>query len=165
MADTERVTDYERKILRNVNEHGWFCVSVFDPEDESATFSYSVGFTETLGCPEFIIFGLNSGLMHSMLWEVFRQIRGGKMPADNEKWSNVLTGYECVSRTVHPTNIIRDYLNSAMWFWGDPNERGPLPAFQLVWPGVETRLFPWDKGCSEIVRKAQPPLYLPNSGA
>ena len=155
-------TDYERTILRNIDERGWFCTSVFDPEGKVVSFSYSVGFTKTLACPEFIVFGLDIKLMHSMLWSVFRQIEAGRAPEDNQRWSGLIEGYDCIARAVHPTNIAREYLNSAMWFWGDAGERGPLKAFQLVWPSAGTGLYPWDEGCSQLVRDSQPPLYLPN---
>lgn len=154
--------DYERNILRKVEEHGWFCTSVFDPDGKDVSFSYSVGFTETLNCPEFIVFGLDAKLMHSMLWNVFRQIKAGRTPEDNQRWSGLLEGYDCIARAVHPTNIVREYLNSAIWFWGNPAERGLLRAFQVVWPGVGTGLFPWDSACSQVVRDKQPPLWLPN---
>ena len=62
--------------------------------------------------------------MHSMLWSVFRQIEAGRAPEDNQRWSGLIEGYDCIARAVHPTNIVREYLNSAMWFWGDAGERG-----------------------------------------
>ena len=157
-------TDYERNIIQNIEEHGWACTCVFDPEEQNPSFAYSIGFTETLNVPEFIAFGLSTNLMQSMLWEVYRQIRDGKTPEDGLTWNGLIANYECVSRKVHPSNIVRDYLNSAIWFWGETKEKGPLEAFQIVWPSNGPGLFPWDEDCSQIVRDAQPPLYLPNRG-
>lgn len=162
MPADKPLSDYEQDILDNIEEHGWFCTSVFEEPGRSPAFSYSIGFTKTLNAPEFIIFGLPLKLMHSMLWEVFRQIRDGKVPEDNQRWSNLLEGFDCISRPVHSTNIVREYLNSAMWFWGDPAERGQLKAFQLVWPSATTGLFPWHANCAQEVRDCQPPLYQPN---
>ncbi|MCR6643672.1 MAG: DUF4262 domain-containing protein [Terricaulis sp.] len=155
--------EYERDILSNVKEHGWFCSSVFDPKGKSPSFSYSVGFTQTLQAPEFIVFGLDTKLMHAMLWQVFRALKAGRVPADMQRWAGLLEGHECILRAVHPTNVVRDYLNSAMWFWGDPDERGPLQAFQIFWPAVGGNLFPWDSSCPQVVRDSQPALYLPNT--
>jgi hypothetical protein len=156
-------SEYERNILANVEEHGWFCTSVFDPDGDAPSFSYSVGFTKTLDSPEFIVFGLPAKLMHSMLWKVFRLIKAGKQPEDHQRWSDLLEGFDCISRVVHPTNIVRDYLNSAMWLWRTQlGHDEPLQAFQLVWPSSETGLFPWDADCAQIVRDYQPPLWLPN---
>ncbi len=155
---------YEQDILRNIEEHGWFCTSVFAPDGKQPAFSYSVGFTQTLQAPEFIVFGLEIKMMHAMLWQVFRDIKAGREPRDMDTWSGLLAGHDCVVRAVHPTNIVREYLNSAMWFWGDKAERGPLKAFQIVWPEAGSKHFPWDDECAQIVRDHQPALYLPNSG-
>lgn len=154
--------EYEQVIIDNIEKHGWFCTAVFDPEGLELPFCYSVGFTQTLNYPEFIVFGLDTKLMHSMLWSVFRQIRDGKQPEDNQPWADLLEGYDCISRTVHPSNVVREYLNSAIWFWGDPAERGLLQAYQLVWPAVGAGGYPWDPSCPQDVRDLQPPLYLPN---
>jgi len=154
--------DYEREILRNVEEHGWFNSAVFDPKGQQPSFCYSVGFTKTFGSPEFIVFGLDIKLMHAMLWQVFRGLQSGKVAENDQRWSGLIEGHDCIARAVHPTNIVRDYFNSAMWFWGDAGERGQLSAFQVVWPSVGGGLYPWDEGCPQIVRDSQPPLYLPN---
>ncbi len=100
--------------------------------------------------------------MHSILWGVFEQIRDGKLPENDQCWTDLISGYDCISRAVHPTNVISDYLNSAMWFWGAPEKKEPLKAFQLVWPGYGSGLFPWEDDCPQIVRDTQPALYLPH---
>ncbi|MES1157045.1 MAG: DUF4262 domain-containing protein [Alphaproteobacteria bacterium] len=162
-SDEPPLSDYEQRIIDAIDEHGWFCPYIFDDKSKNPDFAYSVGFTQTLDCPEFIVFGLGQNLMHAILSRVFRQIRDGKRPEDNQRWSDLIEGFDCIARAVHSTNIVRDYFNSAMWFWGDPAERGSeLKAFQLVWPSAKTGLFPWDADCAQEVRDLQPPLYLPN---
>jgi hypothetical protein len=153
------MTDYEAKIERKVSEHGWHCVAV-GGDGQSVDFAYSVGFTETLGTPELIVFGLDFKLMHAMLWDAFNEIKAGKEVRDGERWSGLLASADCVLKAVDPTNIDREYFNSALWYHGDPATRGMLQAFQIVWPGAEDGLFPWDAGCDPIVRELQPPLYL-----
>ena len=108
------LTYYEREILQNIDEDGWHSTSVVDPHGNEPTFSYSVGFTRTLACPEFIVIGLEPKLMHSMLSETFLQIRGGKPPEEGAHWTGLLDGFHCISRVVHPTNVIRDWFNSAI---------------------------------------------------
>ncbi len=63
-----------------VEEHGWQFTFVFDPEGLTLDFGYSVGFTSSLGAPEFIIFGLPRALTNSMLWEVYKQIENEVIP-------------------------------------------------------------------------------------
>jgi hypothetical protein len=158
---SDQLSDHEQRIVADVEQHGWYCSAVYDPDQNDPDFAYSVGFTETLAAPEFIVFGLPLKLMHSMLWTVFRQIKGGVTISDGSRWSGLVEGFDCVARPVHPTNLKREYLNSAMWFWGNPAEKGLLPVFQLVWPGSADGLFPWDEDCADSVRALQPPLYLP----
>ena len=153
--------EYQGRLLDKVAEYGWSCVNISSPQDEGLEFAYTVGFSETLNSPEFIVFGLNETLRTIVLGEVFRQIQAGKMPEDGQRWSNLIEGYDCVSRAVHPSNILQEHLNFAIWFWGDPADRGPLQAFQLVWPSYGSGLFPWEADCPQSVRDQQLPLYLP----
>ena len=157
------LNDYERKILDNIDEHGWFCTSVFDPNGDEPSFAYSIGFSRTFGGPEFIVFGLGAELMHSMLWDTFRQLQDGKQAEDESCWSGLLDGFDCISRSVHPSNIVQDWFNSAMWFWSDIERRTGLPAaMQLVWPSSKSGRFPWEPDCEQDVRDLQPTLWLPN---
>ena len=159
---SDEYSDYENKIVSTVEEHGWFCSHVFDPDKEEPDFSYSVGFTETLNCPEFIVFGLPHELMHSMLWSIFRDIKGGITPYDDRVWSNLLKGFDCVIKKVHSDNIPMNYLNSARWYWNlHLGKSELLQAYQIVWPGAASGRFPWDENCPLEVIEMQPPLYLP----
>lgn len=166
MSTTWNLNSYERELLSDVEESGWRCVCVFDPDGNDPTICYSVGFTKTLSAPEFIIIGLDSDLMHAMLWEIFRQLQANKDFEDGTIWKGLIRDYDCVSKRVHPSNIIADHLNSAMWFWREALQKtSALPAFQIVWPGshgIGEGLFPWDDGCDWRVKAAQPPLYLPH---
>ncbi len=162
MSSTD-LRDYESKLLGNIEEFGWQATSVFDPDGAEPGFTYSIGFTSRVQAPEFIVFGLDTELMHSMLWQVFRQLMDGKAATDGSRWSDVLEGVDCIAKAVHPDNIIPEYLNSAIWYWHHTGHEGTPPVSQLVWPGKLDGLFPWDDGCNEIVREVQPALYLPHS--
>jgi hypothetical protein len=155
--------EYERKVLANIEKHGWQATYVFDPDGNDPDFTYSIGFPKTLNCPDFIIFGLPQKLMHSMIWDVFSKIKAGKKPADGTEWKGILEGdYVCVSRLVHPDNNGTNYFNSARWFYehegGDPSE---MSYMQLFWPGAQNNLYPWDDGCGDYLIKAQPKLFEP----
>ena len=155
-------SDYEKSIISTVESHGWFGTHVFDPEGNDPGFSYSVGFTKTLNCPEFIVFGLSNELMHSMLWSIFEDVEKGSVPHDGKVWSDLVKGFDCVIRKVHADNIRMNYLNSAKWFWNThlKNDQ-PLEAYQIVWPGAVTGHFPWDDDCPQEIIDMQPPLFLP----
>ena len=98
-----KLSDYHRNIVENVEKHGWFATTVFDPDGENPSFTYSTGFAKTLDRPEFIVFGLSNELMHDMLWEVFHQLKAGALPKDGMQWSNLLEGFDCIGKkAVHP---------------------------------------------------------------
>ena len=152
-------TEYERKLLAMVDEHGWQCTSVFDPEGNDPDFSYSTGFTKSLNAPEFIIFGLPKDLMHKMLWEVYRQVEGGARPTDGMRWQGLLDGFDCISRKAVHKDLYTEYAVSANWFWRETGNVGSPEIYQIVWPGARQGLFPWEDGCAAGVIKAQPPLW------
>ena len=153
------LTDFERKIIGNVSEHGWHGMHVFDPDGVSPSFTYSVGFPHSLGAPEFIVFGLDRQLMHQMLWEIFKQIQKGEKAEDWMRWTDILVGHNCISRTAEHESLFTEYMRSSRWFWRYSGGAGFPPAMQLVWPGSRDGLFPWDAGCSLNVIEAQPALW------
>lgn len=161
MTDAE-LAEYRQLILADVEAYGWFCVVVLgDDEAGSPPFAYSVGFTETLGCPEFLVFGLPDELMFAMLEGVFLQIEGGRVPEDGARWGGLIEGFECVSRAVDPARLGSGLTDHADWFRRERGGDEPAPVHQLVWPGADDGLFPWDEGCELDVVLLQPPMYAP----
>lgn len=156
------LSDYEQELVDNIDELGWFCVSVFEGE-KAPSFSYTVGLTFKFGVPEFIIFGLSSETGYNILWKLYRELEAGAVgPFDGMVWPDLLNGYDCVSRTVHSSQILRDYFNSALWYRRFVTGRDDdFTACQIFWPGAQQRLLPWQEGCDQFVRDSQPALYLP----
>lgn len=153
---------YEQDLIATVEKHGWQATYVFDPDEKDPTFSYSIGFPKTLDSPDFIIIGLDHEMMHAMLWQVFRQIKGGKIPEDGAKWDNILGGFSCISRLVHKDYNGSDYFNSARWFHKhNGGDVGGMRFMQFCWPDPQDGLFPWDEGCAEDLKHVQPLLFEP----
>ena len=158
-----QLNDYERRLIADVESHGWFCLSVLADGTEPG-FSYSVGLAQTLRSPECIIFGLPSELMHSMLGRIFDQLKAGAVLEDGRRWSGLIEGFDCISRPVHPSRVVRKHFSSAPWYWNYPTKRDrPLAAYQIFWPGAVSGQFPWESGCDPQVRDLQPLLYLPDA--
>jgi len=155
-----KYSDYEQKLFSVVEEHGWQFTFVFDPDGLNPDFGYSVGLATSLGAPEFIIFGLTRELMQAMVWEIYRQIEKGAVPTDGMRWQGVLEGFDCISRKATHKNLHSEYTVSADWFWRENGNAGNPEVYQLVWPGAQDGLFPWDDGCSQEVIDAQPSLWL-----
>lgn len=160
MTEDFAFTDYERRIVAHVEEHGCHITYVFANEDEDfVPFSYSVGFCKTVGQGEVISFGLPMEVMKFMINGVLRQCREGLILQDGVLISGLLEGFEVVARRVLPEHIECEYFNSAMWFHRGEFGTELEAAYQLVWPGARDGLFPWEVGCAESVIQMQPPLY------
>ncbi|MBL8309211.1 MAG: DUF4262 domain-containing protein [Burkholderiales bacterium] len=69
---------YERDILRNIDEYGCSVTSVFDPDGIEPRFSYSIGISKSCGAPELIVLGLNSEIGHWLVNEYRRRVGKGK---------------------------------------------------------------------------------------
>ena len=156
---SRELTSYEVEILDNVREHGCHITIVGDPEGKQPKFGYSTGFLETVGQPEVIVFGLSTEVTSYVINATLDQCREGLKLREGMRIEDVLEGYALIVRKVSPENIVIDYLNSAMWYHelrtGTPLDH----VVQLVWPGVTSNLYPWDRDCPPDIQEAQPALY------
>lgn len=151
----------DQDMVDAIAEHGWFGVHVLE-EEGLPGFSYSIGFWESVGAPDFLIYGLPKDLTHSMMWELFRQLKAGLAVEDGARVSNLLEGCDCIIRPIHESHF-REHLGSAIWYRHFKlGHRDGLRAWQVFWPGRQQGLFPWEPGCDATVRVLQPPLYLPD---
>ncbi len=153
------LTEFEQRIVANVEQYGCHVMHVFDPDGVKANFSYSIGFPVSLCQSDVIVFGLDRKLMQSMINEIHRQCRDGLAMQDELRVSNLLEGFDCELRSVRSENLVAEYFGSAMWYHRTQTGHAVTGAFQIVWPGAVNGLFPWDEGVSQDVIDAQPALY------
>lgn len=153
----------EKQLLKAVERIGFRVTAVGASRKGDPAFAYSTGFPDTLGQPEVIVFGLPVEGMAAMIGELFDQCRAGLRLADGMEVTGLLGGHACVMRAVKPENITGEYFHFAMWYRQRQSGLAMTEAFQIVWPGAKSGLFPWDPGCSDEVRLLQPALY--DSGA
>ena len=151
--------DYEVEILKNVEKHGWHATTVFDPDGNNPDFTYSTGFTKSLNKPEFIVFGVNRELMHDMLWGIYDQMEAGAVPSDGMRWKGILEGFDCVSKKANHPDLFEKYTVSADWLWRYQEREGHPEIYQMVWPGAQQGLFPWDDDCNPYVIEQQSALW------
>jgi hypothetical protein len=153
----------EERVLHNIQHYGWHGEWVAADKGQPE-FVYTVGFPETLGAPEFIVFGLEHKVMHGMLWGVYRQIQAGAAhSAQGTRWPGLIPGltHDCVSRPVHYSQLPNGHFGRAGW--RHVMRGGDIVAFegvQLFWPSKLEGLLPWEDGCPEVVRDLQPRLDL-----
>ena len=147
-------------MVDGIAEHGWYGMHVM-AEGDFPGFSYSIGFWESIAAPEFLIYGLSRELTHSMLWEIFRQLKAGRTLTDGGRISGLLEGFDCIARPVHMSHF-DEHVSSALWYRRRKlGSSGGLEVWQMFWPGTRQGLFPWEPGCATQVIDHQPLLYLP----
>ena len=156
-ADRGLFGDLEARI----ETHGWTAIYVGDYQT-APTWTYTLGFRETLGQPEVIVFDIPQDAANGLLWEVFQQLKDGRLVLEDGKvWPE---GEErpCVWRKVDQTQIeselgrftlatMRSIVRTGMPYDFD--------AYQLVLSDNDGRM-PWDEGYDERLRSLQPGLYL-----
>lgn len=147
---------------RRVRRHGWTGVFVGDYRS-APSWAYTIGFRETLGAPEIIVFDLPVGVANDLFHEVFRQLRAGELVLrDGEAWGDPPA--KAVWRRVHPSRVAdaeNPWLGGAVEHAGLSAEPAALQAFQLVLSDELGRA-PWQPGYDERLRPLQRELYLPS---
>jgi hypothetical protein len=154
---------FEQKLLDDIRDYGCQVLHVFDGNGNEPGFSYSIGFPVSVNQPEVIVFGLDRKLMHSMVNEVHRQCSEGLLLRDGAKVHDLIEGFDCVLRRVTDGAAIREHFGSAIWYHRTQRGVDVKEAYQLVWPGAQQGLFPWEEGCSADVISQQPALYGPGT--
>ena len=156
----KKLDRHEQQVLDNIRDHGCQVQFVFDPEGEAPDFAYSIGFPVSVGQPEVIVFGLKRELMISMVNEVYRQCaEESLLLEDGVRIDNLIEGFDCIAREVADPGAIREHFGWAIWYHRSQRHEELERAFQLVWPGAQQGLFPWDDGCVDEWVKVQPALY------
>ena len=141
------------KIAANIQEYGWHCLHVFPTTDEHEQFSYTIGFTESFGAPEIMLFGLNREKSHALLNECAQLLRGGHKFCADVKDGSVLSGsYNIVLKPVK-VQYFNEYLGTAVRYF----ETKPFEAMVMFLPD-KNNLFPWEH--AYIGQAADEPLKI-----
>lgn len=144
--------DYERNILKHIDEHGCSVTSVFDPDEQEPPFTYSIGIAKSSGAPELIIVGLGSRLSLWMVNEYNRRCQAGERFQPGVLYLGFLEGFAVQFGAVTREHRA-EYMRSACWLHGGPD----FEAMQLIWPNT-SGVWPWEPEASEWLRANQPLL-------
>jgi hypothetical protein len=147
----------EEEIAEVVREHGWYAANVYDGDPP---FLYTIGLMQTLGHPEFIMFGLEADNAHALFAHLVRDIRAGRSYDEADVRTVSIGGNEhwVGFRRVHPTQH-ELYLGFAMGYCRHIGRSGELEAMQVFWPD-STGKFPFDVDCDLDVYQLQPRLDI-----
>jgi hypothetical protein len=141
----EDLAAQNKRISDNIREFGWHCLHVFPTEDSHGKFSYSIGFGESYGSPEVLIFGFEREKAHDLLNACAEMLQDGHTIRNSVENPNVLKGsYNVVFRPVRST-CFGEYLGTALRYYQDR----PFGAVVMFLPDREHR-FPWQSGYDYI---------------
>jgi hypothetical protein len=153
-------SDFERKIINNVDRHGCHVNWIFDAEGPEPAFAYSIGFTKTLGVPEVVIFGLPQETCGPAINALLAMCAGGLVLTEGARIPKFFGEYDCVVRMVDESWLIQSYFASALWYHRTQSGQALRHVAMIVWPDANHK-FPWEDGCADWVRADQPALYEP----
>ncbi len=150
-------SEQDQKILDNVDEYGCHVSLVFDDKEEKPDFAFSTGFLKTFNQPDVIIYGLRRDLMHNMINEISNQCKEGLVLRENLKIENLLEGFACITKRVHPSHF-DEHFGTAIWYYHEI-KREFIDVYQIFWPGAQSGQFPWEDDCDPAIIEMQPLLY------
>lgn len=149
MVRTRPEDDSDRKLLSDIESHGWHLVGISD-DDEGPAYVFSVGLFHTLGHPEVCMFGLSSTeTMGQIINSIGDLVKSGQTFEDWHESDEILDGYSCMFRSVDAA-LYREYFGYAIWFY----EGSDIPILQCIWPDGNGN-YPWD---AEFNAQSQPVL-------
>jgi len=142
----------ETKLVDDVEKYGCHVIQVRE-EGGFPGWSYTVGLSDVLGCPELIVIGLKEVVAHSLLNECAERLQAGIRFHEGSRAQELLADVECEFRWVE-NRWLRQTMGYAVWFYGGDD----FQALQCVYPDLSNH-FPWDAGFDSGWRGRQPLLF------
>ena len=141
----ETLAAQNQKIADNIEKYGWHCLHIAPCEEDEEPFSYSIGFAESYGAPEVLVFGLPREKAHGLLNACASALKEGHgITPDVEDPELLSGGYKVVFKSVRP-ECFGEYLGTAERYY----QGKPFGAVVMFLPDREHR-FPWQAGYSYI---------------
>lgn len=142
----------EIKLIDDVEKYGCHVIQVREGSGFPG-WSYTVGLTEVLRCPELIVLGLKADVAHSLLNECAGRLQHGLRLQESWRADGLLSNVECEFRAIEK-RWIRQTMGYGVWFYGGDE----FTVLQCVYPDLNNH-FPWDKDFDETWRRRQPLLF------
>lgn len=128
-------------IAGHIRDYGWHCLHVWPNADVQDAFAYSIGFAESFGAPEVLVFGLPRDKAHAVLGVCADLLRAGHVIQTGVVVSEVLSGDYCVVFRSLRDEWRGEYLGTAERYYGERS----FGAVVMFFPDREHR-FPWQDG-------------------
>lgn len=149
---SEKRAANDKRVADDIREYGCHVISVFDPEEATPYFSYSIGVQETSDVPEVIVVGLKPELGGFMVNEYNRQVRAGTRFKRGVLYPGFLEGFDVYIEPARK-KVVAQYTFGCDRYYGDKE----YSVVQIVWPST-AGVWPWQKGASEWLKVNQPML-------
>ncbi|HWL08425.1 MAG TPA: DUF4262 domain-containing protein [Planctomicrobium sp.] len=152
MVRTKAEDDFDRKLLADIDSHGWHFV-VIEEDATGPGYAFSVGMFHSFDHPEICLFGLkNAQAMGQIINGICELIKSGQRFDDWYESEDVLDNYACLFRSVDPYHFT-EYFGYALWFY----EGHHFSMLQCVWPDRAHR-YPWNASFQPELIPSQPVL-------
>jgi len=131
-----------------------FAFICIGPDVDAPPFAYTVGLTETYGCPELLIFGVGEQIANVAFHSVVDKIKSGTRFSDGDVLVEVLN-LPCSIKVVPSEAALKFALNVASRY----EHSAQLPTFQQIVYPDRAGVFPWEPGYDESMRRIQTELW------
>lgn len=132
-------TQQNAQIAEHIRRFGWHCLHVHPNRPDQKLFTYSIGFNQTYGSPEILVFGVGTDKAHALLSECASLLASGLTFVLGAEDDRVLVApYNVVLKPVR-TDALHYYCGTAVRYYG----RDDVSAAVMFLPDRENR-FPWN---------------------
>jgi hypothetical protein len=142
----------ETRLVDDVEKYGCHVIQVRE-EGGFPGWSYTVGLSDILKCPELIVLGLKEDVAHSLLNECARRLQQGLRFEQGSRARELLANVECEFKEVEK-RWLKQTMGYAVWFYGGED----FSALQCIYPDLNNH-FPWDDAFDVKWRNRQPLLF------
>lgn len=142
----------DKRVAEDILEYGCHVISVFDPEESTPCFSYSIGIHETSGVSDAIVVGLKPNLGGFMINEYNRQVRAGTRFKRGVLYPGFLVGFDVYIEPAR-RKLLAEYTLGCDRYYKDKE----YSVVQIVWPST-SGVWPWQNCASEWLKENQPML-------
>ena len=146
---TEDLSEAERKILIDVDEHGVHIVHV-PGDDGGAEYSFSIGLWHSFAHPEVVVFGLPADVARELIDVIATEVSHERKFDAGVEADDLIEGYRAQFLAV-PHACHERFFGLARWAY----EGDEFRVVQLVYPD-QRGMMPWAAGVSEGFLMAQP---------
>lgn len=131
-----------------------FAFLCIEQDVDAPPYAYTVGLTETYGCPELLIFGVGQQTAGVVFQVVVDKIKAGARLSNGDVLVDALN-VPCTIKAVSAEAALPFALNVASRYEG----KGQVPTFQQVVYPDKAGVLPWEPGYDRNMKKIQTELW------